>query len=178
MKEYTLDFLTTTAIKYGTRLITIEFSLASHSSFFDILTLGFTMPLPPNCFASLFRISLYFPANGTPRRNFSCSTETKLQTKSSVSSGLSVFLSKKEEWDARENSIVINLATMSVAIFSCTPYEEEPVTGKKKPAEKKKRPAKQPSVKIPASPLDVISEKVGQIKKTARESQTGKRNKG
>ena len=83
-----------TATDIGARLITIEFSLASHSSFFDILTLGFTMPLPPNCFASLFRISLYFPANGTPRRNFSCSTGTKLQTKSSVSSGLSVFLSK------------------------------------------------------------------------------------
>lgn len=89
-----------------------------------------------------------------------------------------VKMSKKEEWDARENSIVINLAPMSVAVFSCTPYEEEPVTGKKKPAEKKKRPAKQLSVKIPASPLDVISEKVGQIIKTARESQTGKRNKG
>lgn len=89
-----------------------------------------------------------------------------------------VKMSKKEEWDARENSIVINLAPMSVAVFSCTPYEEEPVAGKKKPAEKKKRPAKQPSVKIPASPLDVISEKVGQIIKTARESQTGKRNKG
>lgn len=89
-----------------------------------------------------------------------------------------VKMSKKEEWDARENSIVINLAPMSVAVFSCTPHEEEPVTGKKKPAEKKKRPAKQPSVKIPASPLDVISEKVGQIIKTARESQTGKRNKG
>ena len=87
-------------------------------------------------------------------------------------------MSKKEEWDARENSIVINLAPMSVAVFSCTTYEEEPVMGKKKPAEKKKRPAKQPSVKIPASPLDVISEKVGQIIKTARESQTGKRNKG
>ena len=89
-----------------------------------------------------------------------------------------VKMSKKEEWDARENSIVINLAPMSVAVFSCTPYEEEPVTGKKKPAEKKKRPARQPSVKIPTSPLDVISEKVGQIIKTARESQTGKRNKG
>ena len=89
-----------------------------------------------------------------------------------------VKMSKKEEWDARENSIVINLAPMSVTVFSCTPYEEEPVTGKKKPAEKKKRPARQPSVKIPTSPLDVISEKVGQIIKTARESQTGKRNKG
>ena len=89
-----------------------------------------------------------------------------------------VKMSKKEEWDARENSIVINLAPMSVAVFSCTPYEEEPVTGTKKPAEKKKRPARQPSVKIPTSPLDVISEKVGQIIKTARESQTGKRNKG
>ena len=59
---------------------------------------------------------------------------------------------------------------MSTAVFSCIPYEEEPVTEKKKPAEKRKRPARQPSVKLPASPLDVISEKVGQIIKTARES--------
>ena len=61
------------------------------------------------------------------------------------------------------------------------PYEEEPVTGKKKPAEKKKRPAKQPSVKIPASPLDVISEKVGQIIKrrgrARREKETKDRQK-
>ena len=81
-----------------------------------------------------------------------------------------VKMSKKEEWDARENSIVINLAPMSVAVFSCTPYEEEAEPEKKKTAEKRKRPARQPSVKLPASPLDVISEKVGQIIKTARES--------
>ena len=81
-----------------------------------------------------------------------------------------VKMSKKEEWDTRKNSIAINLAPMSTVIFSCTPYEEEPVTEKKKPAEKRKRPARQPSVKLPASPLDVISEKVGQIIKTARES--------
>lgn len=83
-----------------------------------------------------------------------------------------VKMSKKEEWDTRKNSIAINLAPMSTVIFSCTPYEEEPVTEKKKPAEKRKRPARQPSVKLPASPLDVISEKVGQIIKTAKESQT------
>ena len=83
-----------------------------------------------------------------------------------------VKMSKKEEWDTRKNSIAINLAPMSTVIFSCTPYEEEPVTAKKKPAEKRKRPARQPSVKLPASPLDVISEKVGQIIKTAKESQT------
>ena len=82
-----------TAVDIGARLMAMEFFLVSHSSFFDILTLGFTMPLPPNCFASLFKISLYFPANGTPRRNFSCSTGAKLQTKSNVSSGFSVFLS-------------------------------------------------------------------------------------
>ena len=81
-----------------------------------------------------------------------------------------VKMSKKEEWDTRKNSIAINLAPMSTAVFSCTPYEEEPATEKKKPAEKRKRPARQPSVKLPASPLDVISEKVGQIIKTARES--------
>ena len=83
-----------------------------------------------------------------------------------------VKMSKKEEWDTRKNSIAINLAPMSVAVFSCTPYEEEPVTEKKKPAEKRKRPSRQPSVKTTSSPLDVISEKVGHIIKTARESQT------
>ena len=81
-----------------------------------------------------------------------------------------VKMSKKEEWDTRKNSIAINLAPMSVAVFSCTPYEEEAEPEKKKTAEKRKRPARQPSVKLPASPLDVISEKVGQIIKTARES--------
>ena len=89
-----------------------------------------------------------------------------------------VKMSKKEEWDTRKNSIAINLAPMSTAVFSCTPYEEEAEPEKKKTAEKRKRPARQPSVKLPTSPLDVISEKVGQIIKTARESQTGKRNKG
>ena len=34
-----------------------------------------------------------------------------------------VKMSKKEEWDTRKNSIAINLAPMSVAVFSCTPYE-------------------------------------------------------
>ena len=81
-----------------------------------------------------------------------------------------VKMSKKEEWDTRKNSIAINLAPMSVAVFSCTPYEEEAEPEKKKTAEKRKRPVRQPSVKLPASPLDVISEKVGQIIKTARES--------
>ena len=38
---------------------------------------------------------------------------------------LRVKMSKKEEWDTRKNSIAINLAPMSVAVFSCTPYEEE-----------------------------------------------------
>ena len=81
-----------------------------------------------------------------------------------------VKMSKKEEWDTRKNSIAINLAPMSTAVFSCTPYEEEAEPEKKKTAEKRKRPARQPSVELPASPLDVISEKVGQIIKTARES--------
>ncbi len=85
-----------------------------------------------------------------------------------------VKMSKKEEWDTRKNSIAINLAPMSVTVFSCTPYEEEAETEKKKTTEKRKRPSRQPSVKAAASPLDVISEKVGQIIKTARESQTKK----
>ena len=73
-----------------------------------------------------------------------------------------VKMSKKEEWDTRKNSIAINLAPLSTAVFSCTPYEEEAEPEKKKTAEKRKRPARQPSVKLPASPLDVISEKFGQ----------------
>ena len=81
-----------------------------------------------------------------------------------------VKMSKKEEWDTRKNSIAINLAPMSVAIFSCTPYEEETEPEKKKTVEKRKRPLRQPAVKTATSPLDVISEKVGQIIKTARES--------
>ena len=85
-----------------------------------------------------------------------------------------VKMSKKEDWDTRKDSIAINLAPMSVAVFSCTPSEEE-TAAKKKTAEKRKRPAKQPSAKAPASPLDMISEKVGQIIKTARESQTKKK---
>ncbi len=83
-----------------------------------------------------------------------------------------VKMSKKEECDTRKNSIAINLAPMSVAVFSCTPYEEEAEPEKKKTAEKRKRPSRQPSVKTTASPLDVISEKVGHIIKTARENQT------
>lgn len=83
-----------------------------------------------------------------------------------------VKMSKKEEWDTRKNSIAINLAPMSVAVFSCAPYEEEAEPEKKKPAEKRKRPSRQPFVKAAASPLDVISEKVGHIIKTARENQT------
>ena len=36
-----------------------------------------------------------------------------------------VKTSKKEEWDARENSIVINLAPLSVCVFQCTPEPKE-----------------------------------------------------
>ena len=98
---------------------------------------------------------------------------TTLSTEQFGGSGMvnpRVKMSKKEEWDTRKNSIAINLAPMCVAVFSCTPYEEAAEPEKKKTAEKRKRPARQPSVKLPASPLDVISEKVGQIIKTARES--------
>ena len=38
---------------------------------------------------------------------------------------LRVKTSKKEEWDARENSIVINLAPLSVCVFQCTPEPKE-----------------------------------------------------
>ena len=51
--------------------ISMEFSLSSHSIFLDAFTRLLVRPSPPNSFASLLKISLYFPANGTPRRNFS-----------------------------------------------------------------------------------------------------------
>ncbi len=83
-----------------------------------------------------------------------------------------VKMSKKEEWDTREElDRAINLAPMSVAVFSCTPYEEEAERERRKRRRRESARRRQPSVKLPASPLDVISEKVGQIIKTARESQ-------
>ena len=45
-----------------------------------------------------------------------------------------VKVSKKEEWDAREDSIVINLAPMGVAVFQCTPEPEAPGSRGKKGA--------------------------------------------
>ena len=45
-----------------------------------------------------------------------------------------VKVSKKEEWDAREDSIVINLAPMGVAVFQCTPELEAPGSRGKKGA--------------------------------------------
>ena len=80
-----------------------------------------------------------------------------------------VKMSKKEEWDTRKNSIAINLAPMSTAVFSCTPYEEEAEPEKKKTAEKRKRPARQPSVKLPASPGCDLREGWADHKDGARE---------
>ena len=80
-----------------------------------------------------------------------------------------VKMSKKEEWDTRKNSIAINLAPMSTVIFSCTPYEEEPVTEKKKPAEKRKRPHGSIG-KAAGEPVGCDLREGWQIIKTARES--------
>lgn len=82
-----------------------------------------------------------------------------------------VKASKKEEWDARENSITINLAPLSVCVFQCTPAAEEPKKETKKEPQKetKSRPARQPEAKKSAGPLDAISERVGKlIKKSTK----------
>ena len=69
----------------GGILTSIESSFSSHSIFFDDFIRPLTLPLPPNSFASVLKISLYLPSNGTPTRNFSCSILSKLQMNSSVS---------------------------------------------------------------------------------------------
>ena len=55
-----------TIIDIGGTVICMECSRPSYSSFFAALTRGLPFPLPPNCFASLLKISLYLPANGSP----------------------------------------------------------------------------------------------------------------
>ena len=71
--------------------------------------------------------------------------------------------SKKEEWDTRENSIVINLPPLSVCIFQCTPVNETP----KK--ETKTRAVAQPGVKKSAGALNRLSKRVEKlVKKTAK----------
>lgn len=104
-----------------------------------------------------------------------------------------VKTSKKEEWDAREHSISINLPPLGVCVFQCTPVKEEPkketdkkAAGKKEAAgaarkraagEKTaaaKKPSRNPGPveaagKKAADALDRISQKVGGlIKKTAQ----------
>lgn len=104
-----------------------------------------------------------------------------------------VKASKKEEWDAREHSISINLPPLGVCVFQCTPVKEEPkkdmdkkAAGKKETAgaarkraagEKTaaaKKPSRNPGPveaagKRAADALDRISQKVGGlIKKTAQ----------
>ena len=78
----------------GATLMTMESGRSFHSSFLEVFTLGLVQPLPPNSSLSLFKISLYLPAKGTPSWNFSWSTGAKLQTKSRVSSFFFVFLTK------------------------------------------------------------------------------------
>lgn len=104
-----------------------------------------------------------------------------------------VKTSKKEEWDAREHSISINLPPLGVCVFQCTPVKEEPkketdkkAAGKKEAAgaarkraagEKTaaaKKPSRNPGPveaagKKAADALDRISQKMGGlIKKTAQ----------
>ena len=103
-----------------------------------------------------------------------------------------VKASKKEEWDAREHSISINLPPLGVCVFQCTPVKEEPKKDMKKAAGKKetagaarkraagektaaaKKPSRNPGPveaagKRAADALDRISQKVGGlIKKTAQ----------
>ncbi len=71
--------------------------------------------------------------------------------------------SKKEEWDTRENSIVINLPPLGVCVFQCTPINETP----KK--ETKTKTAAQPRAKKSAGALDRLSKQVEKlVKKTAK----------
>ena len=54
-----------------------------------------------------------------------------------------VKVSKKEEWDARDNSITINLPPLGVCVFQGTPVEDEvkkPAAAKKPEEEKGKKP--------------------------------------
>lgn len=69
-----------------------------------------------------------------------------------------VKMSKKEEWDTRENSIMINVPPMGISVFQGTPAAEEV----RKQPEKKTMP-KKPPVKKTAGPLDVLSETVGKL---------------
>lgn len=53
--------------------------------------------------------------------------------------------SKKVEWDSKENSIEIDIAPMSVAVYSCTPAEEKPKKAAPKKAAPKKTAGKEPA---------------------------------
>ena len=70
-----------------------------------------------------------------------------------------VKLSKKEEWDSRENSITINLPPLGICVFQCTPAEETP---KKAVKAKAGKPAKQPEAKKSSGTLDKLSERVSE----------------
>ena len=67
-----------------------------------------------------------------------------------------VKASKKEEWDARENSISLNLPPMGVCVFQCTPLEEKP----KREGEKKNGARTDAGKKAAAAP-DKASPKEG-----------------
>lgn len=73
-----------------------------------------------------------------------------------------VKTSKQEEWDERENSIVIDLPPMSVLVFSCTPA----------PAPKKKAPAAKKAAEEKAAPAEKKTERK---KTTVKKKTTAKK---
>ena len=58
--------------------------------------------------------------------------------------------SKKMEWDEKENSIEINIAPMSVSVFTCTPAPEK--AAKKTAAKKESEPKKKTAAKKAVEP--------------------------
>lgn len=77
-----------------------------------------------------------------------------------------VKTSKKEEWDARENSIVINLAPLSVCVFQCTPEPKEA---------KSRRPKNTAAGKNIAAGKEAAAEKsaVAKVKQAVTEAVSG-----
>ena len=87
-----------------------------------------------------------------------------------------VKTSKKEEWDARENSIVINLAPLSVCVFQCTPESKEAksrrskntAAGKNIAAGKEAAAEKSAVAKVKQAMTEAVS---GPVKKAAEAKQ-------
>ena len=67
----------------------MESGSSSHSSSFELFARGLTLPSPPNAMSSELKISLYFPANGTPILWSSYASAEKFTTQRSVSSSFS-----------------------------------------------------------------------------------------